>query len=109
MFRNQESTTESKSRFVESAAVFVITIGLFFIFGYNEEFRYQLKPASLSRLILRPLYIALIPSALMLGTLYVASYYQSRFVAWAIYAIGFFLLVAFYYTSFHDLMFSSLG
>jgi hypothetical protein len=106
MLTNQHSAMENKSRFIESAVVFVITIGLFFIFGYNEEFRYHLKPVPLSRLILLPLYIALIPSALMLGTLYVTSYYQSRFFAWAIYALGFFLVVASYYPNFHDLLYS---
>jgi hypothetical protein len=106
MLTKPASPTENKSRFIESAVVFVVTVSLFFIFGYNEEFRYQLKQAPLFRIILRPLYIALIPSALMLGTIYVASYYQSRFVAWAVYALGFFLVVAYYYPNFHDLFFS---
>src|SRR5688572_14494136 len=80
MFTDRTSPTESKSRFIEAAVVFTITFGLFFMFGYHEEFAYAIRPVPLTRQILLPLVIALFPSALLLGTLYVTSFYQSRFV-----------------------------
>src|SRR5688500_6657402 len=105
MFTEHSSPTESKSRFIEATVVFTVTFGLFFAFGYNEAFAYPIKQPTLTRQILLPLITALFPSALLLGTLYVTSYYQSRFVGWVVYAIGFFLLVGYYYPNFHNIIF----
>jgi hypothetical protein len=105
MFDSQSSSAETKSRLIEAVVVFTLTVGLFLVFGHNEELGYRIKRVPLSRLIMAPLYKALIPSLLLLGTLYVSSYFQSRLVAWGVYAVGFFLLVGHYYPNFHYLIF----
>lgn len=86
--------------------VLAITITLFLIFGYNEEYLWTVKMKSPSELIWLAFRNGIIPIAIVSASIYLLTVYvRSRPLRWAIYGFVVFAVVAYAYPNFHNLIF----
>ena len=83
--------------------IFFVTVSLFLVLGYSEEYWWQIKYAPFKTLFPLAARDAIIPTAVMFITYYSTSYLSRRVLAWSIYAISFVLVVLIAYPNFSKL------
>ena len=105
MFASEPYKSERYLLRIDGIVVIAVTVGLFLAFGYNEESLWPITRKSTLELMLVSLLTAVIPTATILATYFLTSYLRSRTLAWGIYALVFFLLIAYVYPNFPELLF----